>query len=208
MTHNRNFATARTQIVRATVLALLAGAIAACNRTDGNNRDLAAPPPQPAPTTTVVVSPQPAPTTTVVVTPEPAPTTTVVVTPSPQPREPIADIGVIATAPDPASLAGKQALLTDVTVQRVVGDRTFWVSSGNAQQLFVVLDNSLDAGSAENQIVVKEGQTVDLTGALRTMPSAQQAEQQWGLSADEAQELNSQPLYLQAQNIQFKAGDR
>ncbi len=201
MTHSNHFATARVGILRATGLALLVGAIAACS---SRERDVATPPPQPAPTTTVVVTPQPAPTTTVVATPQPAPTTTVVATPSAQVQEPIADVVVIATAPDPATLAGKQAQLTDVTVQSVLSDRAFWVGSGNTQQVFVVLDESLDAGSAENQIVVKEGQRIDLTGSLKTMPNTQQAQDQWDLTAEEAQQLNNQPLYLQAQNIQFK----
>lgn len=89
-------------------------------------------------------------------------------------------------------------------MQSVIGDRPFWVGRSNNERLAVVLDPSLDKGSAENKIVVKAGQTLNLTGVLKPMPPAAQAQKLWGLSAAEAQGLQSQAVYLQADKITFK----
>lgn len=204
MTRNNNFFATRMWVSRASILALLAVSVAACQRSPNNPDVAATPPPPPAPTTTVVISPapQPAPTRTVVISPapQPAPTTAAV------PREPITDVVVITAAPNQQLLAGKQVQFTNVKVRSLVGDRTFWVGPNNTKQLFVVLAPPLDEGSAENRIVVREGQTLDLTGVLKIMPSPQQAQQQWDLSTAEAQELNSETLYLEAEQIRFKEG--
>jgi len=72
------------------------------------------------------------------------------------------------------------------------------------QPVFVVLDPPLDAGNAENKIVIKPGQTLNLTGVLKLMPNPQQAQQQWGLSSKEAQALKNQALYLLAVQVQFQ----
>ena len=219
---NNNFVATQLWISRATLLAILAGFITACDNR-ANNRDTAVVSPSPSPTNTVVISPSPAPTTTVVVTPTPIPTTTVVVTPTPIPTrtvvvtptlqaspaptvvltEPITDLGIISTTQQKQTLSNKRAQLTNVTAQSVVGDRTFWVGSSNTQQLFVVLAPRLDQGSAENKIVVKPGQTLNLSGVLKPMPSQQQAQTEWGLSAAEAQTLRNQSLYLEAEQIKF-----
>ncbi|WP_017720515.1 hypothetical protein [Kamptonema formosum] len=216
MTRTNNFVATWMRVSGATVLALLAGSVAACQRTP-DRRDVATtPPPQPEPTRTVVISPtpQPAPTRTVVVSPapQPAPTQTVVVSPSPQPapttaavpREPITNLVVIAAAPNQELLAGKRVQFTNVRVRSVVGDRTFWVGPNNTQKLFVVLAPPLDEGSAEERIVVREGQTLNLTGVLKILPNPQQAQQQWDLSSAEAQELNGKTLYMEAEQIKFK----
>lgn len=183
----------------------------------------------PTPTPTVVVTPTPAP-TTVVVTPSPVPANTIVATPVPQsptaaspsavttpdtqvsptanqaaaPSEPITDVAVIANTSDRQSILNRQVQLTNVRVQNVNGDRTFWIGQPNGQPVFVVLEPALDAGSAENKIVIKPGQTLNLTGVLRPVPSTQQAQQQWGLSPAEAKTLQNQALYLQAGQVQFQ----
>lgn len=86
-----------------------------------------------------------------------------------------------------------------------MGDRTFWVGSSNAQRVFVVLAPNLDEGTVENKVVIKPGQTLDLAGVLKPVPSVKQAQQQWkGLTATEAQGLKEQIIYLQANQIRFK----
>jgi hypothetical protein len=112
----------------------------------------------------------------------------------------------ITAAPNQQLLAGKRVQFTNVKVGSVVGDRTFWVGPNNTQQLFVVLSPPLDEGSAEDRIVVREGQTLDLTGVLKVMPNPQQAQKQWDLSDAEAQELNGEALYLETEDIRFKQG--
>jgi len=151
----------------------------------------------------------PTPQATVTVTATPAPTTTVIVTPSPQvttivQTEPITDLLVITNA-NRQTLVDRPVNFQNVNVQSVVGDRTFWVGSSNTQRLFVVLAPNLDAGTAENKVVVKQGQLLDLAGVLKTVPSVKQAQQQWkGLNATEAQGLQNQIIYLEANRIRFK----
>lgn len=213
---------------KVTCLLLLTSAIAACeNQTTTPNANST-----PQATPTVVVTPPPA-TPTVVVTPTPAPTTvvvtptpanTIVATPVPEspvattpdtqvtttadpavaPGEPITDVAVIANTSDRKSILNRQVQLTNVKVQDVNGDRTFWIGQPNGQPVFVVLEQPLDAGSAENKIVIKPGQSLNLTGVLRPVPSTQQAQQEWGLTPAEAQTLQTQALYLRAGQVQFQ----
>ncbi|MBD2353124.1 hypothetical protein H6G41_00550 [Tolypothrix sp. FACHB-123] len=156
----------------------------------------------------VVVVPTPQATVTVTATPQV--TATVVVTPTPQvttivQTEPITDVLVITNA-NKQTLVNRPVQFTNVNVQSVVGDRTFWVGSSNTQRVFVVLAPKLDAGTAENKVVVKPGQTLDLAGVLKPAPSAKQAQQQWkGLTATEAQGLQNQIIYLEANQIRFKS---
>ena len=198
-------------ISKVAVATVITGSLIACNDNRANTPDEVVATPSPVPTQTVVVSPTPVPTQTVVVTPSPIPTQTVVVTPTPgganngTVSEPIADVGIIARTPNQQSLANKQVQLTNVTAQSVVGDRTFWVGSNNVRQLFVVLSPPLDAGNAENRIVVKPGQTLSVSGVLKPMPSPQQAETEWGLSAEEVQAIGNQTLYLQANQIRLQS---
>ncbi|MBD2595502.1 hypothetical protein H6G74_14355 [Nostoc spongiaeforme FACHB-130] len=152
----------------------------------------------------------PTPQATVTVTATPTPTTNVVVTPNPQvttivQTEPITDVLVITNA-NKQTLVNKPVQFQNVNVQSVVGDRAFWVGSSNTQRVFVVLAPNLDAGTAENQVVVKQGQILDLAGVLKPVPSVKQAQQQWkGLTATEAQGLQNQIIYLEANQIKFKS---
>ncbi|BAZ00760.1 hypothetical protein NIES37_47560 [Tolypothrix tenuis PCC 7101] len=190
---NGNLVSKKSCLSKATLLTLLATGITAC----------ATEPKQPD----VVVVPTPQATVTVTATPQV--TTTVVVTPTPQPTtivqtQPITDVLVITNA-NKQTLVNRPVQFTNVNVQSVVGDRTFWVGSSNAQRVFVVLAPNLDAGSAENKVVVKAGQTLDLAGVLKLVPSVKQAQQQWkGLTATEAQGLKNQVIYLEASQIRFK----
>ncbi|MFB2934571.1 hypothetical protein ACE1B6_04775 [Aerosakkonemataceae cyanobacterium BLCC-F154] len=219
---NNSFTQKRGWLGQVTCLLLLTSAIAACeNQNTAVN-------PTPEVTPTVVVTPTPAP-TTVVVTPSPVPANTIVATPVPSPTaaspgaiatpdtqttptanpvagssEPITDVSVITNTSDRQSILNKQVQLTNVTVQTVNGDRTFWIGQPNGQPVFVVLEPPLDAGSAENKIVIKPGQTLNLTGVLKPLPTDTQAQQQWGLSPAETQRLQNQALYLQAGQVQFQ----
>jgi hypothetical protein len=189
-----NLMSRKSWLSKATVLTLFITGISACA-------------PEPKQPDVVVV---PTPQATVTVTATPQPTTTVVVTPTPQvttivQTEPITDILVISNA-NKQTLVNRPVQFTNVNVQSVVGDRTFWVGSSNTQRVFVVLAPNLDAGTAEKKIVVKQGQTLDLAGVLKPVPSVKQAQQQWkGLTATEAQGLQNQIIYLEANQIKFKS---
>ncbi|MCC5637876.1 hypothetical protein LC593_18945 [Nostoc sp. CHAB 5844] len=196
MPKNANFIRKNSCFHKTTLLTLLVSGLTACTSE----------PKQPD----VVVVPTPQATVTVTATPTPEPTTAIVVTPTPQvttvvQTEPITDVLVITNA-NKQSLINRPVQFQNVNVQSVVGDRTFWVGSSNNQRVFVVLAPNLDAGTAENKVVVKQGQKLDLAGVLKPVPSVKQAQQQWqGLTAAEAQGLKEQIIYLEANQIRFKS---
>lgn len=214
MKHKKNIVATRVWLSRVTMLALLAGAIAGCNNGTSDKPDVvvvspttpASAPPAPAATSTAAVTPNATATTTTAVTPttaaSPGTTTTTTTTVI---EKPITDVAVINSAPDQQSLVGKRVQFTATNVLSVIGDRPFWVGRSNNERLVVVLDPALDKGNAESKVVIKGGQTLDLTGVLRPMPSAQTAQSQWGLTAAEAQGLQTQAVYLQADKINFKS---
>lgn len=196
MNIDSNFVIRQSWLTKATLLTLLVSGLTACV-SEPNQPD-------------VVVVPTPQATVTVTATSVPQPTTTVVVTPTPQvvttvvPTEPITDILVITNA-NRQTLVNRPVRFSNVNVQSVVGDRTFWVGSSVTQRVFVVLASNLDAGSAEKKVVVKAGQTLDLAGVLKPVPSVTQAQKQWqGLTAAEAKGLQNQIIYLEANQIRFK----
>jgi hypothetical protein len=118
--------------------------------------------------------------------------------------EPITDVVVIAQAPSKEALVGRRVKFTNTDVIKVIGDRPFWVGRSNNEGLAVLLDPSLDKGAAEKQIQIKAGQKLDLTGVLKPMPDVATAKAQWGISDTEAQEFQTQGVYLQADTINFR----
>ncbi len=201
--HNNNFLAVWAWRGRATVVALLVGFIASCN---DNNPDVVVVSPTPAASPSpdvVVVSPTPAasPSPDVAVSPTPA------ASPSPNVATdglPITDLATVVTTPDQQSLVNKQVQLTNAAVQSVVGDRTFWVGPSNTQQLLVVLDEALDSSRIDKKLDINTGQTLTLNGLIRPLPSIQEAQKEWGLSATEAQALKNQKVYLQAQEVEIQ----
>jgi hypothetical protein len=190
-----NLISTKSWLSKAALLTVFVTGITACAPEEPRQPDVVV---VPTPQATVTVTATPQPTTTVVVSPTPQVTTTVVKT------EPITDVLVITNA-NKQTLVNRPVQFTNVNVQSVVGDRTFWVGSSNTQRVFVVLAPNLDAGTAEKKVVVKPGQTLDLAGVLKPVPSVKQAQQQWkGLTATEAQGLKNQVIYLEANQINFK----
>ncbi|WP_146131511.1 hypothetical protein [Merismopedia glauca] len=190
-------------------LSLVAIALTACTQPD-NQPDVVVVQPSASTSTlptvvptapVVIVSPSPVTPPPVVVSPTTVtpPTTAVVVE-----GEPITDVVIIAKAPTKEALVGRRVQFTNTDVIKVIGDRPFWVGRSNTEGLAVVLDPSLDKGAAEEQIQVKAGQKLDLTGVLKPMPDAATAKKLWGISDAEAKEFQTQGVYLQADTINFR----
>lgn len=204
MKHIKKFVVKGAWIGRATVLTLLFGLLAACG--EENNPDVVISPVTPAsPSPNVAVSPT---------TPPPSPPPNATVSPttpaaSPDPTAdtataPITDVVAIVTTPDKQSLVNKQAQLTNVPVQSVIADRTFWAGPSNNQRLLVVLDEALDTGGTEKRLDINAGQTLTINGLIRRLPTTAEAQKQWGLSATEASALENEQIYLQAQQVTIK----
>ncbi|WP_157462273.1 hypothetical protein [Crinalium epipsammum] len=202
MKYNKSFMASRKLIARGAVIVLFAGLVTACENQTAEKPDVIVvnpSPASPAPTT-------PAPATTTTATPTATPTTATsqTTTTTTTTTEPITDVTVIVTEPSPQSLVNRRVEFTNVKVQNVNGDRTFWVGQSNNQRLFVVLDPALDKGNAENKVAIKAGQLLDTTGTIKKMPTAAQAQKLWGLTAAEAQSIQNQTIYLQTDTINFK----
>lgn len=81
---------------------------------------------------------------------------------------PITDLTTILNVADRSTLTGREVQLTGVPVGEVVGDRTFYVGSGD-QRVFVVLDEVATPGQpgVEGRYDVTTGQTINLSGSVQ-----------------------------------------
>lgn len=119
---------------------------------------------------------------------------------------PLTDIASFVSASDKASFVGRNAQLTGVEVQRVLSDRAFTVGPNRGQELYVILDDSLNSGGAEKRVAVKAGQKLTLSGPLTKPPTGEIAAEQnkpgaLKLSAAEASEMKQQQVYLHANQL-------
>lgn len=121
-----------------------------------------------------------------------------------QPEEPDVDMTLddIAVVLDPASAAdyeGRTVQFTDVQVQDVVGDSIFWIGPNSEERLFVLLiEQRTPDTPIEGRYDINAGQTISITGTLRSIPNADTLAQ-WTLDEASRTELQNQHLYLEAQ---------
>lgn len=99
-------------------------------------------------------------------------------------------------------LVDKHAQLTEVRVQEVVGDKTFWVGPSRRERVLVYLeeDNSWWQ-PVEGGIDVRAGQVVNLRAAITRLPSPEQIQRQWDLTAEAFEALKGQPIYLYVASV-------
>ncbi len=120
-------------------------------------------------------------------------------------NQPLTDVLVIFSTPDRRSLVGRRVQLDNVRVQKLVGERGFWIGDGD-RRVFARLDERLNQGSAEWDVVIREGQTRSLTGEIREMPSAEQIKN-WGLvDAAEMKTLQDRGYYIHVDRLQETRG--
>jgi hypothetical protein len=114
----------------------------------------------------------------------------------------ITDFSALLNPSDPSSLAGNRVTLTNVTVQKVVGDTTFWAGPSADQQVLVAIEEDPTSGPVEGGIKVVQGQTISLDGVVRQMPSTSEAKSRWNLSDADASALDGQKVFIRAQHVQ------
>lgn len=117
-------------------------------------------------------------------------------------EEPDAEMAVddIAVVLDSAAAyEGRTVQFTDVNVQDVVGDSIFWIGPTSEQRLFVLLiEQRTPDTPTEGRYNINSGQTISITGTLRSIPPADTLAG-WGLDEAARTELQNQHLYLEAQ---------
>lgn len=100
-----------------------------------------------------------------------------------------------------SSLANRQFNLNKVTVQRVVGDKVFYIATAETTPALVYLDSQLDdKASTEQSVVVKANQSYALQGTVQPLPQASELKG-WGLTDADIQALSSQNTYLRASQV-------
>ncbi len=105
------------------------------------------------------------------------------------------------------ALVGRHVEYANVRVTRVLSDRVFTVTSG-AGELFARLDDALDDGPAEQRVVVREGQLLDVRGDFRRVPDADTVDEQSRpvrLPPGAAEAMRGQRAYLHVTVIRGSA---
>lgn len=98
-----------------------------------------------------------------------------------------------------ARFANQAFSLRNVEVERRASDRALWIGSKfNAVPTLLILP----AGNNPSIAAIGQGSWIDTTGRIYAAPKADQAKQQWGLSAQDAQQLEQQGAYMQATGVQ------
>ncbi|HET6566362.1 MAG TPA: hypothetical protein VFG50_00245 [Rhodothermales bacterium] len=119
----------------------------------------------------------------------------------------ITDIDTVFIVPDRLALVGSTVQLDSMRVASVVGDSTFYVTPFENpdvdHRIFVVLDEVIPAppDSVEGRYNVEPGQVVTLTGTLQQIRSDDP--QNWGVTEEEAQQMQDDQLYLRAQRLEI-----
>lgn len=114
--------------------------------------------------------------------------------------EPLFDMLAILNSPDPAVLAGRPAVFQNVRVQRVAGNRGFWIGPSLGQQVLVVLDEAATPSTTiEGQSNISPGQDTTVFGEIRPFPGVGEAQQMWGVTNDEL--LAQQKVYVLAHRV-------
>jgi hypothetical protein len=116
----------------------------------------------------------------------------------------IVDVNVFARTPKKLSLVGREVLLKDVPVARVLSDRVFTVISGNTE-FFAMLDKQLDsAGGNEARVAIKPNERRSFIGRFTKVPSADLRQEQNSdlpMDSQEYRELKNQQVYLHITNL-------
>ncbi|MDI1480785.1 hypothetical protein [Polyangium sp. y55x31] len=115
--------------------------------------------------------------------------------------EPIRDLTIVLVTPDRPALFNRQVDLVGAQVQKVSNDRVFWVGPSADRTVPVYLDDQARSSLQQGQHKLQKGDQVALVGQIRQTPSAQLAQQQWGLSSEEANELSGAQAYLHVTRI-------
>jgi len=115
--------------------------------------------------------------------------------------DPFSDMTPVYGAKDRSIYVGHGVDVGRVTVKRLISDRVFTVTVGDGE-LYVMLDESLDRGAAEQAVQIKAGQELSLGGKIASAPNAATVDERMrGLSADDAKGMRDQGVYLQITRI-------
>ena len=93
---------------------------------------------------------------------------------------------------------GREASLEHVTIRESVGERFYWIESGDQKPVFVVLDPDVKRST---ETTLRPGARVTLVGIVRPMPMTAQIEQEWHLPQATATVVAGSGTYLHVTEI-------
>jgi len=93
---------------------------------------------------------------------------------------------------------GREASLEHVRIRERVGDRFYWIGSGDERPVFVVLDPDVKRTTATT---LRIGARVTLIGIVRPVPTADEVQQQWHLPVPVATVIADSGTYLHVTEI-------
>jgi hypothetical protein len=93
---------------------------------------------------------------------------------------------------------GREASLEHVRIRERVGDRFYWIGSGDERPVFVVLDPDVKRTTGTT---FRPGARVTLIGIVRPVPKADEAVQQWHVPAATAAVIADSGTYLHVTEI-------
>jgi hypothetical protein len=93
---------------------------------------------------------------------------------------------------------GREASLEHVRIRERVGDRFYWIGSGDERPVFVVLDPDVKRTTGTT---LRPGARVTLIGIVRPVPTADEAQRQWHLPASVATVIADSGTYLHVTEI-------
>lgn len=117
-------------------------------------------------------------------------------------------VSEITGSADKASLVGRPATFTRITVERVAGARSFWAGDSRNQRVFVVVDAVDLAHAVQPALGLKEGDVVAIDGAIARVPGSlgQVKVTSWGrLDDKDATALSERDVYVYAKHVQVLA---
>jgi DNA/RNA endonuclease YhcR with UshA esterase domain len=120
----------------------------------------------------------------------------------------IENVDAITKAGDKLALVGDPVSMVSVKVDRIAGDRSFWISNGDGTRAFVVVEApSLDKAAGTGR-GIKEGDVVAIEGVVQKLPGAKGKVKvtDWGDVHDQdAKALQSRDVYVYAKTVQVLA---
>jgi len=93
---------------------------------------------------------------------------------------------------------GREASLERVNIRERVGDRFYWIGSGDERPVFAVLDPDV---KRTTETTLRPGARITLIGIVRPAPTAQEAEQQWHVPAATGALIADSGTYLHVTEI-------
>ena len=93
---------------------------------------------------------------------------------------------------------GREASLEHVTIRERLGDRFFWIGTGDQRPVFVVLDPDVRRST---EVTLRPGAQLTLVGIVRPVPTASEAERQWHVPSAAAAVIADSGTYLHATEI-------